>query len=76
MNKLIQLALKLAGAAFASLGKDDLDAVIDAVEVRLIERGNSSQENAGRFRAAIVALRAVRGLLGIPDDDADQLQPR
>lgn len=70
------LAMKLAGAAFAALGKDDLDAVIDAVEVRLIERGNSSQENSGRFRAAIVALRAVRGLIGIPDDDEDQLRPR
>lgn len=76
MNKLMALAMKLAGAAFASLGKEDLDSVIDAVEVRLIERSKQAGEGTGKFRAALIAIRAIRGLLGIPDDDVDQLNPQ
>ena len=75
MPKLLQLALSLFSGALQLLDNDDKDAIIDAIELKLIHRQAEFPDRARRYRAAMVALRALRGISGIPDDDLDQSHP-
>jgi hypothetical protein len=75
MKPLLQIALNLFSGALQLLDNDDKDAIIDAIEVKLISRQAEHPERARRYRAAMVALRALRGIAGIPDDDTDQAHP-
>lgn len=75
MPRLLSLALSLFSGALQLLDNDDKDAIIDAIEVKLINRQAEFPDRARRYRAAMVALRALRGIAGIPDDDTDQAHP-
>lgn len=76
MSKIVTIAITLARTALARLDKEDADAILDAVEVRILDRLESATgPRRVRLKAAYAAIQTFRLWAGIEDDDADQRNP-